>query len=161
VTTREMPMHRFRTILAPGLKPPYTSWTFLVVPPEVAKVWGPGQKAVRGTLAGKAFRGTASRGEGVVRVPVPRALREASGVRRGDTVEVALALDTAPRPVDLPDELQAVLRSDPGLAALYDALPPAHRRAWATYVAEARRPETRVRRARSAPDGIRARAFPR
>jgi len=154
-------MHCFQTILAPGKKPPYTSWTFLIIPPELAMEWGPGQKAVRGTISGKAFRGTASRGEGVLRVPVPRDLREEAGVRCGDTVEVVLELDPDPRPVDIPDELQAVLNADPEVAALYDELPPSHRRAWATYVAEAKRPETRMRRARKAPDGIRARAFPR
>jgi Bacteriocin-protection, YdeI or OmpD-Associated/Domain of unknown function (DUF1905) len=158
---QETRMHRFQTVLVPGRRSPYTSWTFLIIPPEVAKAWGTGPKAVRGTLAGRMFRGTASRGEGVLRMPVPRDLREKAGVRRGDTVEVAIALDTAPRPVDLPDELQAVLNADPEVAARYAALPPAHRRAWATYVAEARRPETRARRARKAPEGIRARAFPR
>ena len=154
-------MHRFRTTLVPGKKRPYTSWTFLIIPPALAKEWGPGQQALRGTISGQAFRGTASRGEGVLRMPVPRELREAAGVRAGDTVAVALELDTDPRPVDLPHELRAVLNDAPDVAALYEALPPSHRRAWAAYVAEAKGPETRWRRARTAPAGIRARAFPR
>jgi hypothetical protein len=154
-------MHCFQTILVPGKKSPYRSWTFIIIPPELAMEWGAGQKVVRGTISGKVFRGTASRGEGVLRVPVPRALREEAGVRCGDTVEVVLELDTNPRPVYIPNELQAVLKANPEVAALYDELPPSHRRAWATYVAEAKRPETRMRRAQKAPDGIRARAFPR
>ena len=64
-------------------------------------------------------------------------------------------------PVKIPDELQAVLEANPEVAALYDVLPPSHQRAWAEYVAEAKRPETRMRRACNAPAGIRARAFPR
>ena len=154
-------MHRFQTTLVPGKKRPYTSWTFLIIPDALAKKWGAGQKALRGTISGRAFRGTASRGDGVLRMPVQRDLREAAGVRVGDTVAVALELDTDPRPVDLPHELRAVFNDAPDVAALYEALPPAHRRAWATYVAEAKRPETRLRRARSAPRGIRTRAFPR
>lgn len=154
-------MKRFRATLVPGAKRPYTSWTFLVIPTELAAEWGAGQKAVRGTLAGSPFRGTVSRGEGVLRMPVPQQLREQAGVGAGDTVEVAIELDPEPRPVRLPEELRAVFADDPEVAALYERLPPAHRRAWATYVGEAKRPETRQSRARKASDGIRARAFPR
>jgi hypothetical protein len=154
-------MHHFETTVVSGRKRPYTSWTFLIIPADVAMAWGPGRKAVRGTVAGHAFRGTASRGEGALRVPVPRDFRDKVGLRRGDTVEVSLELDTEPRAVHIPDELRMVFESDPQVAALYDELPPAHRRAWATYVTEAKRPETRMRRARRAPAGIRARDFPR
>ena len=153
-------MHYFKTILVSGTKRPYTSWTFLVIPPEVAINWGPGQKAVRGTISGYTFRGTASRGEGVLRVPIPRDFRETTGLGCGDAVEVALELDAAPRTVIVPVELRAVFKADPEVAALYDKLPPSHRRAWATYVAEARQAETRMRRANRARDGIRAREFP-
>ena len=154
-------MNGFQAILVPGTKLPYASWTFLIIPPELAAAWGAGQKAVRGTISGKPFRGTVSRGEGVLRMPVPRDLREQAGVRCGDTVEVVIELDTDPRPLKLPDELRAVFDDNPEVAGLYDQLPPSHRRAWATYVDDAKRPETRMRRARKAPDGIRAREFPK
>ena len=154
-------MTSFQTILVPGTKLPYRSWTFLVLPPELEVDWGAGRKAVRGTIAGTPFRGTVSRGEGVLRMPVPRELREEAGVRCGDTVEVVIELDTNPRPLELPDELRAVFDDDPAVAELYDQLPPSHRRAWATFVDEAKRPETRIRRARKAADGIRARQFPK
>ena len=110
-------MHRFQTTLVPGKKRPYTTWTFLNIPHALAKEWGAGQKAVRGTISGKAFRGTVSRGEGVLRMPVPRDLRGAAGVCAGDTVAVALELDTDPRPVDLPHELRAVFNDAPDVAA--------------------------------------------
>lgn len=154
-------INRFRTTLVAGKKPPYASWTFLLIPAELAAAWGAGQKAVRGTISGKPFRGTASRGEGVVRVPLPRDLRDALGVRSGDTVDVAVELDTEPRPIKIPTELRAVFDDDPEVASLYDQLPPSCRRAWAAYVEDAKRQETRIRRARKAPAGIRAREFPR
>jgi len=154
-------MNRFRTKLVPGTKRPYSSWTFLIIPPELAAEWGPGRKAVRGILSGTPFRGTASRSGGVLRMPVPRDLREQAGVRLGDTVDVAIELDTDPRPIALPDELRAVFNDNPEVGRLYLLLPPSHRRAWASYVEEAKRPETRRRRARKAPAGIRAREFPR
>lgn len=152
---------RFRATLVAGRKAPYTSWTFLTIPDELATKWGAGQKAVRGTIAGKPFRGTATRGEGVLRVPLAQELREELGVRTGDTVEVTIELDSEPRPIEIPDELRAVFDDDPEVAVLYERLAPSCRRAWASYVGDAKRPETRVRRARKAPAGIRAREFPK
>lgn len=153
-------MKAFRTTLVSGSKPPYTSWTFLILPAELAAEWGPGRIAVRGTISGTRFRGTASRGEGDFRIPIPRDLREQAGISTGDTIDVVIELDTNPRPLRIPDELRAVFSDHPEIARLYDALPPSLRRAWAAYVEEAKRPETRIRRARRAFDGIRAREFP-
>jgi hypothetical protein len=154
-------MHTFQTILVPGTKRPYASWTFLIIPADLAARWGPGQKAVRGTISGKQFCGTVSRGEGVLRMPVPRDVREQAGVCCGDMVEVEIELDTAPRPPRLPDELRAIFNDSPEIARLYEQLPPSLQRAWAAYIDEAKRPETRMRRAGKAPGGIRAREFPK
>ena len=152
---------RFRATLVAGKKAPYASWTFLIIPDELASEWGAGQIAVRGTIAGRPFQGTASRGEGVLRVPLARDLRDKLGVRIGDTVEVAIEIDMEPRPVAIPDELRAVFDDDPEVAELYDRLAPSCRRAWATWVADAKRPETRERRAGKAPAGIRSREYPK
>jgi len=154
-------MKTFRTTLVAGNKAPYDSWTFLVIPGDVAAEWDAGPNPVRGTIAGKPFRGTATRGEGVLRVPLPRDLRDSLGVHTGDTVDVAIELDPEPRSVEVPDELRAVLDGDPELSHLYDGLAPSCRRAWASYVGDAKRPETRLSRAQKAPAGIRAREFPR
>ena len=154
-------MKGFKTTLVSGGKPPYTSWTFLIIPAELAAEWGAGPIAVRGTISRTTFRGTASRGEGQLRIPIPRELRERAGVAIGDTVDVAIELDPNPRPVTVPEELRAVFRKHPDVAQRFDQLPPSLRRAWAAYVEEAKRPETRNRRAQKAPHGIRAREFPR
>lgn len=154
-------MKEFTTTLVPGGKPPYDTWTFLVIPTQVAAEWGPGRTPVRGTISGTPFRGTASRGEGVLRIAIPRDLCERAGVAIGDPVDVAIEPDTKTRPLNIPAELEAVFCEQPEVARLFDELPPSLRRAWATYVAEAKRPETRMRRARGAPDGIRAREYPR
>ena len=72
----ELPMNGFRTTLVSGSKPPYSSWTFLIVPADLALQWGAGPIAVRGTISGTTFRGTATRGEGQLRIPIPQELRE-------------------------------------------------------------------------------------
>ncbi|WP_328443056.1 YdeI/OmpD-associated family protein [Amycolatopsis sp. NBC_00438] len=48
---------------------------------------------------------------------------------------------------DLPEELAAALAAAPDAAALYEALPPSHQREYTKWVAEAKKPETRVSRA--------------
>ena len=154
-----MPMNEFETVLVPGHKPPYASWTFIEVPPAIAKAIGHGP--VRVTVSGTSFRGTASRSQGVLRVPVKREVLERAGVACGDRVAVTLARDAQPRPVHVPPELQKHLDGNAALRKAFDALPPSHRRAWASYVAEAKQAATRERRAAKAPDGIRSRSFPR
>jgi uncharacterized protein YdeI (YjbR/CyaY-like superfamily) len=93
-------------------------------------------------------------------MPVPLDLQRKAGMARGDKVRVVLEVDTRPRSVQIPPELKKVLSSDPDLARRFDDLPPAHRRAWATHIAEAKRVETRIRRASKAAKGIRNRQFP-
>lgn len=115
---------------------------------------------MRGTINSEPFRGTISRGEGVLRMPVKKSLLEAIGLSCGMSVDVAMELDTEPRPVNVPEELQSILKKDKSLAQLFDSMTPSLRHAWANYVGEARRPETRARRAQKAPDAIRARRYP-
>lgn len=154
-------MNRFKATLVPGNKPPYSTWTFLVIPPEVASEWGLGQKPVRGTISGIPFQGTASKGEGVLRMPIPIKMREQLAVRSGDLVEVEIELDIDPRPIRLPDELLLVFSENPDIEEIYDQLPPSLQRAWTSYVDDAKRQETRKNRAWKALDGIRTREYPR
>ena len=56
--------------------------------------------------------------------------------------------------VDVPAELDAALSGD--ARAAFDALAASHRREYAEWVAEAKRPETRVRRAERAVEMLRS-----
>ena len=153
-------MPSFSTVLVSGTKRPYDSWTFVLVPDLVVATLGSKRAQVRGTIQGMSFTGTVSKGEGVYRMPVPRDFQTKANIACGDNVRVFMEVDPKPRPVDLPLELQEVFAADPDLSRRFDGLPPAHRRAWAAYVADAKRAETRIRRAAKAPDGIRSRSFP-
>ena len=153
-------MPSFSTVLVSGTKCPYDSWTFVVVPNHVVAGLGSKRAQVRGTIGGVSFRGTVSRGEGVYRMPVPRDLQIKSNIARGDRVQVFMEVDAEPRPINIPPELEEVLATDPDVARRFEDLPTAHRRAWAAYVADAKRVETRTRRAAKATDGIRNKTFP-
>lgn len=52
--------------------------------------------------------------------------------------------------IDTPWELEQELRNDPRVRAVYASMPPSHRRAYVSFIEEAKRPETRVRRVQQA-----------
>jgi Bacteriocin-protection, YdeI or OmpD-Associated/Domain of unknown function (DUF1905) len=71
--------------------------------------------------------------------------RSASGLVAGDPLEVSIELDTAPRTVEIPDDLRAVLDAAGALDA-FRALSYSHQRAHIEPIVAAKAPETRARR---------------
>ena len=57
---------------------------------------------------------------------------------------------TVSRRVSVPPELDRALRDHPEAKAAFDAFPPSHRREYAEWIAEAKRPETKERRVQQA-----------
>lgn len=154
------PKTMFRTRLIAGNVPPYDSWTFVVVPSDVHAALGGGARiAIRGLIEGVEFRSTMQRGDGVMRFPVTREVREGAGVRAGNEVDVMIEIDPDSREPEIPVELRDVLDSN-ALWEVFRALAPSCRRAWAEYVAEAKQQSTRARRAARAVAGIAAKRFP-
>ncbi|MCA9125852.1 MAG: YdeI/OmpD-associated family protein [Planctomycetales bacterium] len=58
----------------------------------------------------------------------------------------SIAIDRSPRPLEIPVELQSALKKNKRLAAAFEKLFLGCKREYATFVAEAKRPETRLRR---------------
>ena len=79
-------------------------------------------------------------------VGLNRAVRQEAGVEAGDTVDVALELDTAPREVVVPAALADALTADPDARAAFDRLAYTHRKEFAQWIDEAKRDDTRERR---------------
>ena len=79
---------------------------------------------------------------------VLKEIRETLGKGHGDEVEVAVERDEAERKVEIPVELARLLEENPAARETFDALSYSHRREHALYVAEAKKAETRERRAR-------------
>ena len=76
--------------------------------------------------------------------------REASGLGAGDEVQVTLALDTAPRELEVPPELAAALDGDPVARAFFDGLSYSNRRVFTLSVEGTNNPETKARRVEKA-----------
>lgn len=123
---------------------------------QVAAVGG-GKKAfaVRVTVGGTTVPLRLARMRGENLIGFRREVREQLGVALGDTLEVRIELDDAPREVAVPDDLAAALDDEPGLRAAFDALAPSHRKEHARAVADAKRPETRARRVAKVLDALR------
>jgi uncharacterized protein YdeI (YjbR/CyaY-like superfamily) len=79
-------------------------------------------------------------------VGLSRAIREAAGVEIGQEIAVTLALDTAPRVVEVPPLLASALNADAGAAARFEQLAYTHKKESARWIEEAKREETRQRR---------------
>ena len=116
------------------------------MPFDPEEAFGRVRAPVRVTANGHSFRTTLARYGGVDYVGFNRGVREAAGITDGDRVTLEIELDDRPRAVEIPGELEAALAEDASARATFEALSPSHRREYATWVAEARRPETRARR---------------
>ena len=114
---------------------------------QVAEV-GEGRKAfpVQATINGYTWAGRVSRMGGEFLLGMRREVREAARAEAGDEVTVTIALDEAPREVEVPPALAQALEGDTAAKAKFDALAFTHRKEFAQWIAEAKKNETRERR---------------
>jgi hypothetical protein len=128
---------------------PGAAWTFLRVPFDVEEMFGTRARvSVKGTINGFAFRSSiVPTGNGGHQMVVNKQMQSGAGARLGDTVRVEIAVDKVPRAVVAPPELKAALARNHEASEAYSALAPSHRKAFAEWVREAKKPETKARRA--------------
>lgn len=121
--------------------------TGIEVPPEIMEALGGGKKpAVTVTLNGYAYRSTVGVMGGRSMIPVSAGHRGNAGLSAGDSVQVTLELDTAPREVDVPEDLQAALDANPAALAAFARLSYSGKRQHTLSVEGTKNPETRARR---------------
>jgi hypothetical protein len=130
--------------------------TFFAVPLDVRAVFGRARPPVRVTIGGHTYRSTVAVYGDRYFLPLNRANRAAAGVAAGDTVLVEVDADDELRTVDVPAELQEALEADPKARTAFDALSFTHRREYVEWVAEAKRDDTKLRRAAKAVEDLRA-----
>jgi hypothetical protein len=117
------------------------------VPEAVVTALGNSRKpAVTVTIGDYQYRSTVASMGGRFMVPVSAEVRMASGVRAGDEVEVRLELDTEPREVAVPEDLQSALDADPQAKRRFEALSYSHKRQHVMAIDDAKTAETRKRR---------------
>jgi bacteriocin resistance YdeI/OmpD-like protein/uncharacterized protein DUF1905 len=122
----------------------------VVVPLDVPALFGKVRAPVRGTVNGFPYRSTIMRYGDTYYLGLNREVRHGAGIDAGHVVTVELELDDAPREVEVPEELAAVLEAAPAARRAFDALSYTHRREYAGWVGEGKRDETRRTRAQKA-----------
>lgn len=124
--------------------------TWVEVPFDLKKTYGKGNLVpIIATFAeGVTYQGSLAKMGGPCALLLLRSdIREQLGnPKAGDTIHVRLELDSAPRVVTLPEDVAALVDANPDAAAQWERLSPSHRREYARWIEEAKRPETRQRR---------------
>jgi hypothetical protein len=119
---------------------------FVECPFDARAEFGEGRAPVLGTVNGTAFRSRLMVYGGKSYLGFTKAVRAAAGIEVGELLDIELELDTRPREVEVPVELAMALADDVPARAVFEALAFTHRKEYAQWVAEAKRPETRTRR---------------
>ena len=134
---------KFRATLLLGGK----TATGIEVPPKVVEGLGSSKRpAVRVTINGHSYRSTIAPRGGVYMLPVSAEQREAAGIAAGDEVDVLLELDTAPREVEIPNDLAKALAKEPDAKRFFDGLSYSNKQRHVLSIEGAKTAETRQRR---------------
>lgn len=138
-----MAPQRFRTtILQTG-----TTAAGIEVPESAVAALGAGKRPpVRVSLNGYTYRNTVAVMGGKYMIGVSNEHRTASGLAGGDVVDVELELDTAPREVSVPPDLEAALAADPAARATFETLSYSNKSWHVLQVEGAKTDDTRRRR---------------
>jgi Bacteriocin-protection, YdeI or OmpD-Associated/Domain of unknown function (DUF1905) len=121
--------------------------TGFVVPEEVVEALGAGRRPkVVATVNGYRWRTSIASMGGRFLLGASAAVRDAAGLSAGNTYPVAVEVDTAPREVEVPEDLAAAIAAAPGADAAWAALSFSAQRQHAESVLAAKKPETRERR---------------
>jgi Domain of unknown function (DUF1905)/Bacteriocin-protection, YdeI or OmpD-Associated len=117
------------------------------IPDEVVEELGGGRRPkVVVTVGTHTWRSSIANMGGTFMLGVSMANRAAAGVSAGETLDVDIELDTAPRTVDVPDDLAAALERDASARAAWDSWPFTRQNEAARSLTEAKKPDTRARR---------------
>jgi hypothetical protein len=105
-----------------------------------------GRFPVRATFNDVEYRGsTMPTGDGRFCLGITKAVRAEAGVDVGDAVHVVVERDTSERIVAVPEDLLLAL-GQAQLVNTFNAMTYTHRREYAQWIIQAKRPETRQRR---------------
>lgn len=113
--------------------------------PVVASLESGKKPAVVVDVNGFEYRSTIAVMGGRYLIPFSSDKRAATGLAGGDPITVTLTLDTAPRTVQVPDDLAAALE-EAGVREAFDGLAPSRQKAHVTAVEAAKAADTRDRR---------------
>jgi hypothetical protein len=124
------------------------TWTYCDIPFDVTLLYGvKGQVKVKGVLNGQTFRSSGMpHGDGTHYLVVNKALRDAAGVRQGDSVQVSIEPDQESRNLTLPLDLVKALGQNTPAKDAFDKLSYSHQKEYVGWIESAKKAETRQAR---------------
>src|SRR5713101_9813844 len=118
---------RFQTKILPAGK----TAAGIEVPAKVVAALGSSKRPpVRATINGFTYRSTVAVMGGKFMLGVSNDVRKSAGVAAGETVDIDLELDTAPREVELPPDFATALNRDAKAKKFFAGLSTARRGPW-------------------------------
>jgi antitoxin component of MazEF toxin-antitoxin module len=121
--------------------------TGIEVPENILEDLGAGKKPlVVVTLNNYTYRSAVAKMGDKYLISLSAENRKNAHVKGGDELEIKIELDTAPRTVDVPLELQNALGKNKTAKANFEKLAPSKKKALVLSVSEAKTEETRLRR---------------
>lgn len=131
--------------------------TGIEVPPAVVDGLGGGKRpAVCVTINGYEYRSTVAPMGGKFMLPISAEHRDGARVGAGDSVSVHLTLDTAPRTLPIPPDLQRALDGDAAARRAFDELSFSRKQRFTIPIEQAKTAETRTRRIEKTLSDLRA-----
>lgn len=124
-------------------------WHVVFIPGDVAEdLELSGITRVVGKIGRADYRRAAvSDGNGRYYITLGKDLRQAAGCREGQMIQVSVAIDPNPDYIEVPEELEAALDTDPEALEIWNGFTNGYRRSLVHYVSGAKRTETRIKRA--------------
>ena len=143
---------KFRTTLLQSGK----SAVGMQVPDNVVAALGAGKRPpVRVTINGYTYRNTVAVMGGMFMVGVSAEHRAKAGVAGGQEVDVDIELDTDPRELAVPSDLNDALEREPEIKRRFESLSYSRKQGLVLPIEQAKTPETRQRRIEKAVVAIR------
>src|SRR5215204_2762926 len=132
----------FETVLE---KHEHIDATGITVPFDVEKIFGAKRVPVKAWINGAEYRGSVFRMGGKYMMAVPKAFRDAAGIKAGEKITVTIEKDTEKRTVEVPADLAEALKKN-NLTEVFAKMSYTHQKEYVNAVREAKKEETRLRR---------------
>ena len=146
-------MQKFQTTLLAAGK----TATGIEVPASVVQSFGSSKRpAVKITINGYGYRSTVAVMAGKFMLPVSAEHRAGAKIAAGETVDVTLELDAAPRVLEVPQDFLAALATDAAAKTFFEGLSYSNKRRFVLSIEGAKSAETRARRVTKSVETLRA-----
>jgi hypothetical protein len=132
------------TLWAPEENPNSAALTF---PFSAVGVFGTRARVpVKFSVDGHVFRSTLAPMGGCHMMVFNMQMRAETGYKAGDTIHIVMERDTEPRTIELPEDVENLLKADDSAYAVYQKYSYSHKKEIRDWINDAKKPETRARR---------------